>query len=841
MTELTIDMPIVRRRGLIDPDSFDGENMTVEVTWSTGSESIEVEPFDHPFIERLSFQPEHVDLERFKSGTAPVLDSHAAWELDKQLGVIEDAWLEEVSDVPGQTDARCRIKLSRRDTPQMRGILQDIRDKIVRNVSVGYKVTRYRDVTEPEDLLPVRLAIGWQPFELSLVPSGEDPGAHLRASKNQTTTCTLENFTGPDPMGKKKTTAGESGAGNENENPVLVERQRGIDIRNAVRDAGLDLEYADELIELDEDEAPISVDRARALIQVRLDEEEPAEQTGGKPAVSGSVTAAEAAQVERRRGIAIREMVAVANLDSEYADELIAMNNRGGRPLSVERCRALVFDKLAEQGKGESNMNGGHTRVASVGEEAWSKARSGMLNALEVRCGVTQDNGESVVLTEHGRNFSGMRLDRMAEEFFTVGGHAEHVRGKSADDIATFTLIRSRAMGPMHGTTDFGSLLENVVGKNLRKAYSGAPSDWRDFCTKSSASDYKTMTRVQLGEYPALTKVRPGAEYEMGTIGESGESYAVFKYGKRIAFTRELMINDDLNALNRLPQLAGRSASELEADIIWAIITDNATMSDGVALFAAGHSNVGTGLIDKAGLNAGRKAMRLQTGIDGQRIGVKPTFLVVPAELETEAEEMTASISPVTSGGVNPFATAFRKIIVEPRLDANSTAEWYMFADPGMIDVIEYAYLLGNEGPMIETREGFEIDGMEMKVRHEFGAAALDHPRRLPFRRSSLSNKPHPSSLGGGASSHRGPQRYSKRQNEHLEHHEECSQQRLDVGFHRGSRDRIGRHGPGWDPADRRGRRGRERRRGRGQHPRGLHPALPVHGRDHRRRKPVLG
>ena len=50
-----------------------------------------------------------------------------------------------------------------------------------------------------------------------------------------------------------------------------------------------------------------------------------------------------------------------------------------------------------------------------------------------------------------------------------------------------------------------------------------------------------------------------------------------------------------------------------------------------------------------------------------------------------------------------------------------------MSAGPEAIDVLEYAFLMGNDGPMIETREGFEVDGMEMKVRHEFGVAVLDH------------------------------------------------------------------------------------------------------------------
>jgi hypothetical protein len=42
-------------------------------------------------------------------------------------------------------------------------------------------------------------------------------------------------------------------------------------------------------------------------------------------------------------------------------------------------------------------------------------------------------------------------------------------------------------------------------------------------------------------------------------------------------------------------------------------------------------------------------------------------------------------------------------------------------------DTIHYGYLAGQSGPYTEIREGFEIDGIEFKVRHVFGAKAIDH------------------------------------------------------------------------------------------------------------------
>ena len=49
-----------------------------------------------------------------------------------------------------------------------------------------------------------------------------------------------------------------------------------------------------------------------------------------------------------------------------------------------------------------------------------------------------------------------------------------------------------------------------------------------------------------------------------------------------------------------------------------------------------------------------------------------------------------------------------------------------MFADPAVLPVIEWAYLSGYEGVQIETRAGFDVDGVEVKCRLDFGAKAID-------------------------------------------------------------------------------------------------------------------
>lgn len=56
--------------------------------------------------------------------------------------------------------------------------------------------------------------------------------------------------------------------------------------------------------------------------------------------------------------------------------------------------------------------------------------------------------------------------------------------------------------------------------------------------------------------------------------------------------------------------------------------------------------------------------------------------------------------------------------------DAN---RWYICANPTTTEGLTYSYLDGSDGPTVEERLGWEIDGMEWKVRLDFGAAFIDY------------------------------------------------------------------------------------------------------------------
>lgn len=127
------------------------------------------------FYERLSLDPKHVRMDRLSSGTAPLLDTHSAWSLASQIGVVETA------TVNGQR-GEATVRFSKR--AEVEPFYQDVLDKIIRNNSVGYRVFRFEDIGEASNGYPVMLATDWEPYEISMVPMGADAGARTRSAKD---------------------------------------------------------------------------------------------------------------------------------------------------------------------------------------------------------------------------------------------------------------------------------------------------------------------------------------------------------------------------------------------------------------------------------------------------------------------------------------------------------------------------------------------------------------------------------------------------------------------------------------------------------------------------------
>ncbi len=183
MQPRTIDIPPLCLRA--DVGAVDEDRRTVPIIFSTGAPVVRMDWWSgKKFREVLSMKPEHIRLERMNAG-APLLNAHSSWSVGDILGVVE----EESARVE-KGAAVAVVRFSKREAVEP--IYQDVRDKVIRAVSVGYRVHKFIEEQGAKDEIPTRTAVDWEPFEVSLVPMPADAGAKVRrGDKAHTNACVI--------------------------------------------------------------------------------------------------------------------------------------------------------------------------------------------------------------------------------------------------------------------------------------------------------------------------------------------------------------------------------------------------------------------------------------------------------------------------------------------------------------------------------------------------------------------------------------------------------------------------------------------------------------------------
>jgi hypothetical protein len=205
-------------------------------------------------------------------------------------------------------------------------------------------------------------------------------------------------------------------------------------------------------------------------------------------------------------------------------------------------------------------------------------------------------------VTKENRAFSDMHLCEMARIALRRAGRTGF-SGRGAVATAALKVRDFEALldvntrqGPQGYlvTDDFVSVLLNLARASLTQGYTVAPRTFTGWAREIAVQDFREHHRIALGAGPRLALVEQHGEYTRGQLPSRDEILQLQTWGKIIAFTRQAMVNDDLGALTRLPQLFGNSAATMEGDVVYGVLTSNPVMSDGNALFSAAHGNVGS-------------------------------------------------------------------------------------------------------------------------------------------------------------------------------------------------------------------------------------------------------
>ncbi len=558
------------------------------------------------------------------------------------------------------------LRFSKRQ--EVEGLWQDIADKIVQKFSMGVNLLAKKELPQEKGQLRVVVITKWQPYEISTAPLPAD---------NDTRTLSAESTT--DVV--------EHGQLAQQEQPMADVKKPGEEARQ--EPAATAAVTAPPVNATDE-----QMNNARTLGETK----------------------------EQGRVMAILKTAKVCGCSQEFAEKHITDKT------SIEAFRQIAIDDQAVRAAAGHNVRTAHVDILRDESDTRRTSMTGaLLERFDPGKWSFEDRDKSYRfhkdgnqrLHEGARSFASCSLLDIAKECLAAQGI--NWRTKSRNEIATLAF---------QSTSDFPFILADVANKTLRAGYDLVDSQWRSIAARRTAADFKTVKEMTLDSSSRLELVRESGEFHRGSLIEGKESWGLSTYGKVVSITRQAIINDDLGAFTRVPQLLGQEVATLEADIVFGIVTANGNMRDGNALFSSAHSNIvssgATISVDELGDT--RKLLLLQTSTGGKAMNIAPKYLLVPAALAQLAEQYTSTAyQAATSANINPMAGKLMPI-VESRLDLVDNKVWYMFGDPNSPNatVLIYAYLEGQEGPYTETRNGFDVDGVEIKIRHDFASAAVD-------------------------------------------------------------------------------------------------------------------
>lgn len=315
-------------------------------------------------------------------------------------------------------------------------------------------------------------------------------------------------------------------------------------------------------------------------------------------------------------------------------------------------------------------------------------------------------------------------------------------------------------------TADFPYLFGDIIDRQLLANYAETPYTWDQVARSATVSDFRTVKRfVVNGGETTLTAVPQGTDYPESSISDASYSYAVAKYGRRMPFSWESMINDDLDALKDVPARFGKAARRSEEKFVTQLYAG--TTGPLNTVFTSGNKNIVNTTNGGSATNPALSISGLQDAFavlgnmldsGGDPIMIDGVTLVVPPALEVvanniiNATEILVGVFPTTGNNQqirtanwmrNRVRIAVNSYLPIVSNSSNGNSSWYLFANPSSgRPALEFGKLRGHESPEVfikapnaqrvngggvNVMDGdFDTDSIIYKVRHVFGGTAID-------------------------------------------------------------------------------------------------------------------
>lgn len=677
-----LDLPTQQTAMRILPQTLDIEAGTVEVTWSTGA-TVRRSSFFGEYDEALPLAA--VKLERLNAG-APLLDTHLMRDgIGAVIGTVEPGTVRLVS----VSDARAVVRFDIAGDAG-KDAFRKVQDRILTQLSCGYDADF--EIIERANDVPLLRALSWTPFELSVVPVGADQGTAFRSSSSATRRYAVKNRevnTMPDPknvhVDNDTTTAFTVHAGPPGAKPEAPAPDTAAAEARAA--AGV----------LERMEAALTASRVVGITD---------------PAVAV---------------LAAKECRSVAEVKARFLDLQAQLKREkpGEPPINpthtVEVTRD-VGDKTVEM-LGLALMHRTLDQADPSKVRSYNERLTASGKASEIPAQLTD---------ETGRRMRRARLIDVAESFLRARGI--HTAAMSPGHIAE-TALAYRSGGSMMTTADFAGLLANTANKMLSIGYSEVTSPWRDcgIARRVDRPDFKTFTMYRRAGAPGLARINEsGAIKRSGWADGTSFTAALQTAGVEVAFTRQMLINDDLEAFAQQNLGLGDSAVRWEDDeIVTTLLYGNPTLSDGTAMFDSSRGNLSTdvGAPDFAAIvnaahmfgamtetvkdpatNNGTKTRKIQFSLTG--------FLCALTEKYT-IDQILQPRYPDAASNKLPSDLSGLKTWRDDRLQVEASAPDVHFALSNRTAIV-YGGLTGDASPRLSSQVVSGVDGVLFQLIHDW-------------------------------------------------------------------------------------------------------------------------
>jgi hypothetical protein len=271
----------------------------------------------------------------------------------------------------------------------------------------------------------------------------------------------------------------------------------------------------------------------------------------------------------------------------------------------------------------------------------------------------------------------------------------------------------------------FPVALGDAMDKVVRDIIESRDTDWRKLVSIVYKKDFHAGKRVFMGNYPEIAErdangrilqVETPPEVVFDTIGM--KEYGGFEY-----IARRAAYNDESGFIKNMPMRMVAAAMSTLEKAVYNAFTDPTAQVGGSLLFSVARRNLFSGNLTSSTLIDAIKSMYVQKLTDtGNPLRLNIQSLVVPVEymnvvydLQQRAGNLDPTFANSTSAKLN--------MIISPQL--TDAGDWYYFADPSMMPVIEVAFLDGQESPQLTVvtspnGESFYDDAMRIKVAFDF-------------------------------------------------------------------------------------------------------------------------